>query len=69
MLCRLFLWWCYECQRRKNDLLNIDYESYLEDYLMNQIPQFFFSVFQVVHFNLLENNISVLIFAAREVLK
>jgi hypothetical protein len=28
---------------RKNDLQNIDYESYLEDYLMNQIPQICFS--------------------------
>jgi hypothetical protein len=28
---------------RKNDLHNIDYESYLEDYLMNQIPQICFS--------------------------
>jgi hypothetical protein len=37
----------HEQRHRKNDLHNTDYESYLEDYLMNQIPQISFRFFKL----------------------
>jgi hypothetical protein len=43
------------------------YESYLEDYLINESNSSnFFQFFQIVHFDLLETNISVFVFYCKK---